>query len=385
MACDIQILTASATSLPQQTTANTITIGGTAQDCAQVNVTISCGGDSASKTANVGFNGSWAVLFDTSALGCTDGQNFSVSAYCVGNPACFEETTFDLDAPACPYVDDITFIVHLDPYPTPLCVNGKTRALVTLTAMGSPSAGKYVWDFDDGTTPLPETTVNSVSHEFEFPGLSYNIKVTYSPAQAGCPETSTIKTLLVPDCSDVPPPPPKGPEEDPPETEENPKPSKRPDGIITETDVRPKEKPKERDDPGGGKLSCDALLVAAVSLILAGGLAIVIGVCSKVWWIGIAGVASAALGVALFFVWWAICGKISSCDVMQKMHSLLRMIVLLGFPLGLLGLGLQALEVVNLEPTCWGAIAGYYASIAFLKDRLEAIMWDADCPPTATF
>jgi hypothetical protein len=384
MACDIQILTASGTSLPQQTKANTVTIGGTAQDCAQVNVTISCGGESASKTASVGFNGSWAVLFDTSALGCTCGQNFSVYAYCVGNPDCFDEATFDLECTACPYVNDINFIVHLDldPYPTPLCVNGRTRALVTLTAMGSPGAGKYVWDFDDGT-PFEETTVPSVSHEFEFPDLSYNIEVTYSPAQAGCPQTSKVKTLLVPDCKDVPPPPPpKRPEGIIPETDVTPKkPAKRPEGIFPETDVTPKKK----DDTGGGKLSCDALLVAAVSVFLAGGLAIAIGVCSKVWWVGIAGIAGAALGVALFFVWWAICGKISSCDVMQKMHGLLRMIVLLGLPLGLLGLGLQALGGMNLEPACWGAIAGYYGSIAWLKDRLETIMWDADCPPTATF
>ena len=197
MACDIKILSASGTNLPQQTKANTVTIGGTAQDCTQVNVTMSCGGDSASKVANVGFNGSWAVVFDTSALGCTCGQNFSVNAYCVGNPTCFTETTFDLACTGCPFVNDIAFIVHLEP-PTPICVNGTTRALVSLTAAGSLGPGTYAWDFDDGSTAT--TTVQYVDHEFEFPDVSYNVKLSFTPAQAGCPPTSAVKTLLVPDC-----------------------------------------------------------------------------------------------------------------------------------------------------------------------------------------
>ena len=382
MACDIKILSASGTNLPQQTKANTVTIGGTAQDCTQVNVTMSCGGDSASKVANVGFNGSWAVVFDTSALGCTCGQNFSVNAYCVGNPTCFTETTFDLACTGCPFVNDIAFIVHLEP-PTPICVNGTTRALVSLTAAGSLGPGTYAWDFDDGSTAT--TTVQYVDHEFEFPDVSYNVKLAFKPADASCPQTNAVKTLTVPDCGDVippPPPPPKGETEQPPKGETEKPVVTPPKGIHTETDVTPK---KKENGGGGGELSCDALLVAAIGLMLVGGLGIAIAVCAKILLAGIVAGAVAALGVALFGVWWAICGKITSCDVMRKMHWLLRMIVLLGVPIGVLAGGAQAGGGLNLDGWCWAALLGYYGSIAWLKDRLETIMEDAGCPPTAKF
>ena len=384
MACKIEIETAKGTSLPQQSKASTITIGGSAEDCTEVNVSMNCGGDSASKVASVGFNGSWAVTFDTSALGCTCGQNFAVSAYCVGNPNCFRETTFDLECTSCPEVTGITFILKLDP-PTATCVNGKTRVAVTLMATGnSPGAGKYEWDFDDGSTAT--TNVPFVDHQFEFPDLSYNVKVDYTPAQAGCPPSDAVATLTVPDCDDVIPPPKKPGRAVTPPTDIHP---------HTDVDHTPKDGGGDGDGGdggdggggggGGGKLSCDALLVIAISLLLAGGLTIVIGVCSKVYWVGVAGGVIAALGVALFGVWYAICGTITSCDVMRKMHASLRMIVLLGLPLAAIGGGLQALGAMALDPLCWGAIAGYYGSIAWLKDRLESIMWDAGCAPTAKF
>ena len=132
-------------------------------------------------------------------------------------------------------------------------------------------------------------------------------------------------------------------------------------------------------------MSCDALLVAAIGMMLVGGLGIAIAVCAKILLAGIVAGAVAAVGVALFFVWLAICGKITSCDVMRKMHWMLRMIVLLGLPIGVLAGGAQAGGGLNLDGWCWAALLGYYGSIAWLKDRLEPIMEDAGCPPTAKF
>jgi len=61
MACSIQILTVTATRVPPSTKPNTVTVGGTAQECGQVSVTISCT-QSDTKVATVGPNGSWAVV-----------------------------------------------------------------------------------------------------------------------------------------------------------------------------------------------------------------------------------------------------------------------------------------------------------------------------------
>jgi hypothetical protein len=380
MACAIQILTASGTSLPQKATANTVTIGGTAQECAEVNVTISCG-QSKTKTASVGSNGSWAVTFDTSTLGCTCGQNISVSVYCVEHPNCFAERTFDLPCTACPHVDDINIIIHLDPLPEPLCLDDPVPDVtVTLTAMGAPGAGQYEWHFGDATAS-EETTVPSVSHRYDLPG-PYNIKVIYRPTKAGCPVTEANQTLYVPPCDVIIE---GGGPEIPTETDVRPKkPGKRPVGIIEETDV-PTDRKKPNGGGGGGRLSCDALLVAAIGMMLVGGLGIAIAVCAKILLAGIVAGAVAAVGVALFFVWLAICGKITSCDVMRKMHWMLRMIVLLGVPIGVLAGGAQAGGGLNLDGWCWAALLGYYGSSAWLKDRLETIMLDAGCPPTARF
>lgn len=387
MACDIQILTASGTSLPQQTTANSITIGGTAQDCAQVNVTISCRGNSTSVVAGVGFNGSWAAVFDTSTMGCACKENMAVAAYCVGNSECFRERTFDLPCTSCSYVDNIVFIIDLENLPEPPCVTEATQAMVSLSAQGAPGSGQYVWDFDDGK-PSEETTVNYVSHRFDFPG-TYNVKVTYRPTKNSCPQTVAYGTLNVPDCKDVktpPPPSPKGGGKPPPGVG-------GPGDRIGETDVKPRGPANGGGDgrdgggAGGGRLSCDALLVAAIMLLIAGGATIAIAICTKAGGYAIlAGVVGLVLGAGLFALWVAICGKITSCDVMQKMHWLMGMILLFGVPLGVIGAGAQAAGLgINLDAPCWAAILGNLAAIGWLKDRLREIMENANCTPTALF
>jgi len=378
MACAIKILTVTATRVPPQTKANTVTVGGTAVECGQVTVTVS-GAQSASKIAIVDPNSNnWAVTLDTSALGCTCDESISVQAACVEEPTCRAETSVVLECAACPSVDqNLGVIIHLKPVPK--CLDKPMPAQVTLTAKGPFGAGNYHWDFKDGTTET--TTVPSVPHQFNFPG-TYIVELNYDPDEEGCPPTDAYglvhiprcgpgETLVVPTHTDVKPKTVADPEDTPPV--EHPKPLTPPEHLFPETDVKPS---------GGGRFDCDALLVGAIALLLAGGLAIVIGVCSKFPWVIIGGAAGAVLGLILFLVWLGICGKITSCDVMQTMYRLLRFIILFGGPfLALAGVAQAAGVVVDLDKGCWAAILGYYGSIAFLKEILGDVMTDAGCPP----
>ena len=63
---------------------------------------------------------------------------------------------------------------------------------------------------------------------------------------------------------------------------------------------------------------CAGLLIAAVTLLLLGGLAIIVGVCSGVPPLVIAGGIAVGLGLLLFILWAVLCARFTSCSVMQR-------------------------------------------------------------------
>lgn len=385
MACAIKILIVTATRVPPQTKASTVTVSGTAVECGQVLVTLN-NAPAASKIALVDQNSkNWAVTLDTSALDFPCGESLSVQASCVDEPTCRTETSVILDCAACPTVNPNLGVI-IDLKPLPKCVSTSTPAKVGLTANGATGPGKYHWDFKDGTTET--TPFASVIHQFTFPG-TFIVELNFDPDEEGCPPTIAYGLVKIPDCrlenggdgdgggggggagseagggtqqdDPVPHPDPLTPP---------PKPGEPPVTDVT------------KDGSGGARFNCDALLVGAIMLLLASGLAAVIGTCGNAPWVIAAGLIGTALGVGLFLLWIAICGKISSCGVMQSMYRLLRLIIVFGGPALALGGGLQALGLgLSLHAPCWAAILGYYGGIAYLREMLAEVMAARDCPP----
>lgn len=369
MACSIQILSVSAKRPSASTTATSVTIAGTASDCRQLRVTLYCE-QPISATVTVDQFGNWSIPFlNIDYLQCPCGGNVSVTAVCLEDLACTTERSFQLPctiASDCPYVDNINIIIDLDPAPEPLCFDDPTRVNVILTATGAPGSGLYEWDFGDGSVSSGQALI-TVPHIFEFPG-AFNITVKYTPTKAGCGTSTAATALVVPDCSQIviPPPPPPPDERTPPPR----KPGDKP-GYGSEP-TRPGQQQVEGRASSAG---CDALLVAAISAMLLGGITILVGVCMKTPLIWIIGIAVAGIGAALFALWWLLCGKISSCGVMRSLHCLLFLMTIGIGPVG-------ALIVALLAETkeCIIAAFGYWGYVGTIYALLGSAMTAANCP-----
>lgn len=388
MACSIQISSVTGKRLPTQPDPSSILVKGTAQDCAKVKVTIRChhtvGGvvdfDSADGSATVHPDGTWAVEFlGVQNIHCKCSGSVSVSAWCDGNPSCNVEGSFELPcvvASDCPYVDDINVIIGLAKDP-PCVDQPDTPVDITLTAQGPSGPGNYAWKFSDGTT-AGGSNVTSVTHTVKFPRPPLTVDLVYTPSKPGCPPSSApSKVINIPLC------PPKGDQGGKP-GEETPPP---PDKVV----IEPKE--PEQDDQqkggGGGSAGCDALLWGAVGTALLGAGLFVGGVCGNAPFISVLGLALGLLGLALFFLWWAICGKITSCGVMQAVHCMLFWMVVAApaIALGIAGvavvskaLGYQSGPFIPQEAMpCFAAAAAFWGWVGSLYALLTWAMKTAGC------
>jgi hypothetical protein len=367
MACDIKILSVQGKRPSGGTTASSVTVSGSATDCQQVKVTLYCD-QPISTTVAVDQYGNWSIPFlNIDYLNCACGGNVSVTAVCVDDPDCSAERPFLLPctiAGDCPYVDNINIIIDLEPAPDPLCFDEPTRVNVILTATGSPGAGLYEWSFGDGSVSSGSAQITT-AHVYEFPG-AYNITVQYTPSKSGCVASTAAAALVIPDCGKIviPPPPPR--EETPPPKKTGDKP-----GYGSEP-TRPGQQQVEGRASSAG---CDGLLVAAVAALLLGGITIVVGICSKVPLVLLAGIAIAGIGAALFAIWWLLCGKISSCGTMRSLHCLLFLMTIGIGPVGAIIVALLAKS-----PTCIAAAFGYWGYIGSIYALLGWAMSAANCP-----
>ena len=126
-------------------------------------------------------------------------------------------------------------------------------------------------------------------------------------------------------------------------------------------------------DDGGGSGLCAGLLIAAITLLLLGGLSIIIGMCAPAPPLVVAGIIAAALGLLLFGIWAAFCAHFTSCSVMQKVHCILFFVVAILAPI----LAIIALIVGN--PTCLLGVAAAWGGWGSIYAWLGSIMNSAGC------
>ena len=217
-----------------------------------------------------------------------------------------------------------------------------------------------------------------VTRTFKFPGPPLTVDLLYTPSKAGCPPSSpsTSKTIDIPLC----PPPPKDDQTDKPEETKPP-----PDRVIVDD-------PNTQTGGGGSGSSsagCDALLWGAVGTALLGAGMFVGGICGNLPFLLQAGLALSLLGLVLFFLWWAICGQITSCGVMQAVHCMLFWMVLAA-PVIALGIGAVAVASKALGYTsgpiipqeavpCVAAAAVFWGWVGTLYALLTWAMKAAGC------
>jgi hypothetical protein len=368
MACEIKIVSVNGRRNATATNANQVVVTGTAQECESVRVMLYCD-QSIEGFADVDGSGNWSVTFSSvSALKCQCGGNVSVAAACVGNPACNDEASFQLPCTVvsdCPFVNAIGVDIIVPNLPDPPCVTGPTTADVDFSAAGAPGPGNYAWDFGDGET-FSGPNASIVTHQYSFPTAApLKVTLTYTPTKIGCDPSPRVTVLLdVPLCTEK--------EDDDGQRGgggeiEEPKPVTSPPPHL-----RPVRDPipTERESAHDG---CDALLVAAVGMILAGGLMAVGGVCGKALLLAYIGAGVIVLGMVLFFLWMAFCGRISSCSMMRTVHC---MLFWLGVFTPVIVIGLA---ILSQDLACTAAIAGYWGLVGWLYAILGSAMSAAGC------
>lgn len=82
--------------------------------------------------------------------------------------------------------------------------------------------------------------------------------------------------------------------------------------------------------------NCNTLLIAAISALVMGGLTVVLGVCTGIWQITLAGGITAFVGALLLVAWAKWCRSTTSCDLMGTIRCLLSWLVAIATVGGLL-------------------------------------------------
>jgi hypothetical protein len=127
---------------------------------------------------------------------------------------------------------------------------------------------------------------------------------------------------------------------------------------------------------GGGSGLCAGLLISAITLLLLGGLAIIIGVCSGVPPLVIAGGIAVGLGLLLFILWAVLCARFTSCSVMQTLHCILFFFVAVVAPI------LAVLAFLFGTPACLVAVAGAWGGWGTIYAWLGVAMGQVGCQKT---
>src|SRR5438552_5590778 len=195
MACQLTITVVTPYGLPGQPV-TAVEVRGTAVECANIVVRISCGGPLLTKVAAVS-QGLWQVTFDNlGSSGCLCGGGFMrVTAQCETDPACQDSRTLSpisCQPAPCPVIDHIEVEI-------PNCAqvqqdNGWT---VTFDAVivGS-GVTSYVWSFGDQQT-VSGPTLQHVTHVYKCAGTYV---VTLVVTANNCEPAVATKTIELPPC-----------------------------------------------------------------------------------------------------------------------------------------------------------------------------------------
>lgn len=138
----------------------------------------------------------------------------------------------------------------------------------------------------------------------------------------------------------------------------------------------------------GGLFGCDGLLIAAISLLILGGILIVIGVCSGSGAVLASGIVAAAAGAVLLLLWAIFCRSFTSCNVLERMRCLLNWLALLAAVLGILLLfiaspacGIAAL----ITGGSWASVAAFLTDVMVTKGCTIGTCFLPNGPATRTF
>ena len=118
---------------------------------------------------------------------------------------------------------------------------------------------------------------------------------------------------------------------------------------------------------------CAGLLVAAVALLLIGGLAVIIGVCIQIPWVWIAGAVAAGLGLILFIIWIIFCRRFTPCNVMRRVHCFLFWIVAVVAPIITLIAAIVGIPCGIAAAGAWAGWGTIYAWLGFNMRRVDCI------------
>jgi hypothetical protein len=245
------------------------------------------------------------------------------------DPSCIDTAVVAVNVPgcggACPSISNVTAQVGD-------CKPGNIRPVSLDANVSGGGVTEFDWDFGDGMSQV--ITLNpspATSHDYATPG-TYTATVTMK-GPPGCPDQTASGPVNVPSC-------------------------------------------RGDDNGNGGFNFCAGLLVAAITLFLIGGILIIIGVCSGVLPVLIAGIAAAILGLVLFALWVLFCAAFTPCSVMQKVHCVLFvMIAIVGPIIALLAFLLGGLA-------CGLAAAGAWGGWGTLYAWLGAVMGAVGCTKT---
>jgi hypothetical protein len=132
----------------------------------------------------------------------------------------------------------------------------------------------------------------------------------------------------------------------------------------------------DNNGTNGGSGFCAGLLISAIALLLLGGLSIIVGICSSLPPLVIAGGIAAGVGLLLFVLWAVLCARFTSCSVMQKVHCILFVFVAVIAPILLL----VAFFFGTLA--CQLAVAGAWGGWGTLYAWLGVAMGQVGCQKT---
>lgn len=215
------------------------------------------------------------------------------------------------------------------------CIAPGTYVVVVTNPV--PPPWKYAWTIDG----VLDTATNGPSHQVVVQaGTTTTVRVEASAV--GC-ETRSIELQLV-GCGD--------------------------DGDEDEGEDDDEDDEDEGDDNGGGSFSCDGLLIAAITAIVVGGILLIIGICSGIAGLVVAGTISAVLGAALLVIWAIFCRKTTSCEVLAALRCLmswLAVLVLLASILLLFVSSPACAATAALTGVSWGGIAALLTDAMVVK------------------
>lgn len=434
MACEVKIISVVPIGLPGQPVSS-VEVKGSVTECDSVVVKITCDGLERTQSVGVDAQGQWQATFvnlnDPHCL-CNDPDvSLVVSAHCKADPTCSDREVLQpipCQPYPCPTIDHINTQI-----PTCDQVMQAGAWNVTFTAViNGTGVTNYVWTFGDGQT-LAGPNLQQVTHAYPCAGTYAAALVILSDCESGYAEVLTT-TIDLPPCGCPTVQIIADPEANNP-CKWHFKASLSGlfvqcidsylwnfgDGTQITTSLPAAEHVYAQNGartvtltllgnlgPAGGGLCyatkeitvsncrggngngdhpcpwwnpfckgwklCGALLSLAVITIIAAGILLIFGICGGNSTVLAAGIAAAALGLALLTLWYFLCSKIKA-DFCETLESL---ILTFAYIVAVQGTVLLVLSALGIVPVCYALVTfAYYGSILAYLTLIR--QW-AHCP-----